>query len=60
MAAALDQHDQEIHRLAAEFHCPPAAAQFVRRKVELEIAETEGLVRARCVHGQLTTTLTLP
>ena len=50
LTSALDQQDQEVHRLPPKFDRASLAAQLVRGDIELEVAETECLVRTGRLH----------
>ena len=41
LAPALDEQDQEVHRLPLEPDGSPVAAQLVGRDVQLEVAEAK-------------------
>ena len=53
LTSTLDQQDQEVHRLPFEFHRASLPAQLVRRDIELEVAEAEGLARIGRLHRRL-------
>ena len=50
LTAALDQQDQEVHRLPPELDRPALPAQLVTRDIELEVAEAENLSRFQGLH----------
>ena len=50
LTTALDQQDQQVHRLSAKFHRTTETAQRVRSHIQLEVTESEGLTRTGGLH----------